>query len=170
MLFINVNACNTLKIKWTIWTGCFVSVVVCGLRLVVVVTGIVGFLFEPRKQGETGVPNPSLKSLLNAEHLYFVFGLVRFSCRSQLFEGRLALNFYPGFYFLQALSLIIFSILFRASNHQTVDEELNWISFLRFHIRNRISHSPWVILIELWTPRPRAFTLTWPKSMYIYWN
>ena len=32
-----------------------------------VVTGIVGFLFEPRKPGETGVPNPSLKSLPNAE-------------------------------------------------------------------------------------------------------
>ena len=40
---------------------------------------------------------------------------------AQLFEGRLALN--PGFYFLcsNAFSRIIFSVIFRASNHQLVD-------------------------------------------------
>ena len=55
-------------------------VVGCGLRLAVVVTGIVGFPLEPRKLGETEVPNPSLKSLRpSAENLCFVFGLVYFS-------------------------------------------------------------------------------------------
>ena len=40
----------------------------------------------------------------------------------QLFEGRLALN--PGFFFLRskAFSRIIFSVIFRASNHKLVDK------------------------------------------------
>ena len=43
--------------------------------------------------------------------------------RAQLFEGRLVLN--PGFFFLcsKALSRIIFSVVFRASNHQLVDKK-----------------------------------------------
>ena len=43
--------------------------------------------------------------------------------RAQLFEGRLALN--PGFLFLcsKAFPRIIFSVLFRASNHQLVDKK-----------------------------------------------
>ena len=42
---------------------------------------------------------------------------------AQLFEGRLALN--PGFFFLcsQAFSRIFFSAIFRASNHQLVDQK-----------------------------------------------
>ena len=41
----------------------------------------------------------------------------------QLFEGRLALN--PGFFFLRskAFSGIIFSVIFRASNHKLVDKK-----------------------------------------------
>ena len=41
----------------------------------------------------------------------------------QLFEGRLALN--PGFSFLcsKVFSRIIFSVIFRASNHQLVDKK-----------------------------------------------
>ena len=43
--------------------------------------------------------------------------------RAQLFKGRLALN--PGFSFLcsKAFSRIIFSVIFRASNHQLVDKK-----------------------------------------------
>ena len=43
--------------------------------------------------------------------------------RAQLFEGRLALN--PGFSFLcsKAFSRIIFSVIFRAFNHQLVDKK-----------------------------------------------
>ena len=42
---------------------------------------------------------------------------------AQLFESRLALN--PGFFFLcsKAFSRIIFSAIFRASNHQLVDKK-----------------------------------------------
>ena len=42
---------------------------------------------------------------------------------AQLFEGRLALN--PGFFFLcsKAFSRIIFSVIFRTSNHQLVDKK-----------------------------------------------
>ena len=42
---------------------------------------------------------------------------------AQLFEGLLALN--PGFSFLcsKAFSRIIFSVIFRASNHQLVDKK-----------------------------------------------
>ena len=49
---------------------------------------------------------------------------------AQLFEGRLArnlgFNFNPGFFFLcsKALSWIIFSDIFRASNHQPVDKRI----------------------------------------------
>ena len=45
------------------------------------------------------------------------------SHRAQLFESRLALN--PGFFFLfsKAFSRIIFSVIFRASNHQLVDKK-----------------------------------------------
>ena len=41
----------------------------------------------------------------------------------QLFDGQLALN--PGFFFLcsKAFSRIIFSVIFRASNHQLVDKK-----------------------------------------------
>ena len=49
---------------------------------------------------------------------------------AQLFEGRLALNlglnlYNPGFFFLcsKAFSWIIFSVIFRASNHQLVDKK-----------------------------------------------
>ena len=43
--------------------------------------------------------------------------------RAKLVEGRLALN--PGFFFLcsKAFSRIIFSVIFRASNHQLVDKK-----------------------------------------------
>ena len=43
--------------------------------------------------------------------------------RAQLFEGRLALN--PGFFFWRskAFSRVIFSVVFRASNHQLVDKK-----------------------------------------------
>ena len=43
--------------------------------------------------------------------------------RAHLFEGRLALD--PGFSFLcsKAFSRIIFSVIFRASNHQLVDKK-----------------------------------------------
>ena len=43
--------------------------------------------------------------------------------RAKLVEGRLALN--PGFFFLcsKAFSPIIFSVIFRASNHQLVDKK-----------------------------------------------
>ena len=50
--------------------------------------------------------------------------------RAQLFEGRLALNpglnFNPGFSFfcLKAFSRIIFSVIFRAFNHQLVDKKI----------------------------------------------
>ena len=50
--------------------------------------------------------------------------------RAQLFEGRLALKepgvkFNPGFFFScsKAFSRIIFSAIFRASNHQLVDKK-----------------------------------------------
>ena len=43
--------------------------------------------------------------------------------RAQLFEGRLALN--PDFFFWRskAFSRVIFSVVFRASNHQLVDKK-----------------------------------------------
>ena len=45
------------------------------------------------------------------------------SAWAQLFEGRLALNL--GFFFLcsKAFSRIIFSVIFRAFNHQLVDKK-----------------------------------------------
>ena len=48
---------------------------------------------------------------------------------AQLFEGRLALNpgveFNPGFFFFcsKAFPWLIFSVIFRASNHQLVDKK-----------------------------------------------
>ena len=52
-------------------------------------------------------------------NLFFRFGLKTWA---QLFEGRLTLN--PGFFFLcsKAFTRIIFSVIFRASNHQLVDK------------------------------------------------
>ena len=40
-------------------------------------------------------------------------------------SANLGLNFYPGFFFLlsKALSRIVFSILFRVSNHQIIGKE-----------------------------------------------
>ena len=49
---------------------------------------------------------------------------------AQLFESRLALN--PGFFFLgsKAFCRVIFSAIFRASNHQLVDKKKwNWNAF-----------------------------------------
>ena len=48
---------------------------------------------------------------------------VPLASRAQLFEGRLGFN--PGFFFLcsKAFSQIIFSVIFRASNHQLVDKK-----------------------------------------------
>ena len=51
------------------------------------------------------------------------------SNRAELFEGRLelnpGLNLNRGFFFLclKAFSWIIFSVIFRASNHQLVDKK-----------------------------------------------
>ena len=52
---------------------------------------------------------------------------------AQLFESRLALN--PGFFFWRskAFCRVIFSVIFRASNHQLVDKKnYNWNAFLAF--------------------------------------
>ena len=56
-------------------------------------------------------------------------GSLQWSCRAQLFEGRLALNpgfnFNPGLFFFssKAFSCTIFSILFRVANHQIVNKK-----------------------------------------------
>ena len=77
--------------------------------------------------------------------LLFVISFVMRSaqkCWAQLFEGRLAPN--PGFFFLcsKAFSRIIFSVIFRASNHHLAyrQKELKLKCFLSFQIRIRISH------------------------------
>ena len=64
---------------------------------------------------------PSLGGRIE-ENAFFFFFFWR-KLRAQLFQGRLALN--PGFSFLcsKAFTRIIFSVIFRAANHQLVDEK-----------------------------------------------
>ena len=70
-----------------------------------------------------GYCSPSQVSLHDSKHGEHTYSTKSSYPRAQLFEARLALN--PDFFFLcsKTFSLLIFSVIFRASNHQLVDKK-----------------------------------------------